>query len=123
MVLIGALGGVLLLVLLGFRIRGVMRHRNRKRRAELLQAAQRELNPARRRSLMLAWNDLGGMADFQAQRQRKLARLQGEQARGEGRPRSANPFSSRWWGAGKAWNSGWWRVEQNIRWIESHRRG
>ena len=108
---------------MGWRIHKARKRRLRERKADLLVAARRELNPVRRRALILAWNDLGGLEEMRQQRKRRLARLQGEQARGGGRPLSANPFPSGYWGAGRAWKQGWWTVERNIRWIESHRRG
>ena len=111
----------LVLGMLIFRFRANREKTRRERRLTLLREARQELNPARRRALILAWNDLGGMEDLREHRRRKLAKAQGEQARGGGMPLSANPFATRFWGPGRAWKQGWLAVERNIRWIESHR--
>jgi hypothetical protein len=51
----------------------------------------------------------------------QAARQEGQQARSEGRPLSANPYGTAVWGRGRAWKEGWDSVEKQIRWIERHR--
>jgi len=113
------LGAVLALGL--YRLSGARKRRLHRQRAALRQRARQAASPRERRLLMAQWRDLGGpQARVQGERLRD-AREQGQRARAEGQPRSANPFRQSQWGQGRLWKEGWESVERRIRWIEERR--
>ena len=109
------LGAAVWLILLWL----MRRQRKRMRQIKHLEALiRKETVQAKRKALLLKWNDLGGyqyrQKQFQAQRMIDL----GRKARLAGKPLSANPsfFSSS--KKARLWKDGWLQVDHNTRWIQ-----
>ena len=102
--------------------------RNRRQRLEQLRLqAAREPHPARRRELVMEWNEMGGYSQEKKTREEKAARILGQKARISGEPVSANPFGTMplgiaLGGQGKQWRQGWKSVDRNIRWLARKRK-
>ena len=110
-----------LVMLLVWQLSGMRKRRLRRKRAQLRLAAHQADTLQKRHQLMMEWKELGGLKEYRRGAQRRGVREEGQKARVQGRPLSANPYGTGWWGQGRQWKRGWQTVERHIRWIESHR--
>lgn len=110
-----------LLVLLFWRLSGFRTRRLRKKRARLRVAAKQAVSLKDRHRLMMEWKELGGLKEYRKGTTRRGVRAEGQKARVQGRPMSANPYGLGLLGQGRQWKRGWRSVDHHVRWIESHR--
>lgn len=111
-----------LLVWLGYLATGHGARRKKRKRDDLQRQALREAEPAKRRELLMAWNEMGGLEQKRVEVRKRAIRAQGQKARISGQSASDNPFPSQWWGYGKQWRRGWKGVDRNIRWLYKQRK-
>lgn len=112
---------VLALAGLGWRFSGFRKRKVRRELARLSALAKQETNPRKRQEMLHRFQEIGGVGESKRIQATRSAVDEGAKARMNGRSRIANPYGLGLWGRARQWRKGWKSVDQNIRWIQSHR--